>query len=48
MKNQRERNPVSQETNMFYYVSRKSTGCLCDSTGCFYQQLIKTNQNKFK
>ena len=37
MKNERERNQVSQETNMFYYVSRNSIGCLYDSTDCFYQ-----------
>ena len=41
MKNQRERSQVSQETNMFYYVSRNSIGCLCDSTSCFYLQLLK-------
>jgi len=42
MKNKRERNQVSQETNLFYYVSRKSTGCFCETIGCFYQQLLKT------
>jgi len=23
-------------------LSKKSTGCFCDLTGCFYQQFIKT------
>ena len=45
MKNQRERNLVSQGTNMFYYISKKSRSCLCDSTSCF---LSVVNKNKPK
>jgi len=28
--------------------SRNSIGCLCDSTGCFYQQNTKTTKSSYK
>ena len=32
----------AKEQNWLSWFPRKSTRCFCDSTGCFYQQWIKT------
>ena len=37
MQNHSNRNPESNQTKLFKLIIRKSTGCFCDSTVCFYQ-----------
>ena len=37
MHNHKETNQGNNETKLFKLISRKSTGCFCDSTDCFYQ-----------
>jgi len=48
MKKYKQNNQISQETKLFEIDSRKSIGCLYESTNCLYQQMLKSQIKQFE